>query len=481
MATISSTGVGSGLDVNSIITQLMAVEQLPLKQLQTDASGINTQISSVGQIQSLTTTMGNKADAINSLTLWRGVTNSSTDTSSVTADTSAGGATPGTYSVNVTNLAQSQTATSGAFTSSASTLNEGTLTIQLGSWDRTATPPSFAGKSGSSAVTINIGAGETSLASIRDKINGAGAGVQASIITDANGARLSIRSSDTGKENGFKITANETTDDGTAGTGLSALVYDPSTAGASQLGLNQDALNAKATVNGIAIESASNTLTGVSDGLNLTLVKATTSPVTVTISQDTDSIKKAITDWVSSYNSLSNYIKDQTKYDATTKKGGPLQGDPSIVGFQSQMRSMLNQNSTASSTYARLSDIGITIQSDGTLATDSTKLGTALGNLTELKKVLTATADTSAGQGFMVRFGSLADAANTTDGRLDSRETGLKAELDRNSKQQDQMQTRLDATQTRLQAQYQALDTQMAKLNALSSYVSQQMAMLAKN
>ena len=475
MASITSTGVGSGLDVNSIITQLMAVEARPLTLLQTAASGINTEISAVGQIQSLTTTLGDKAQALESLSLWNGVSSSSADTSAVTVDTSAGGAAAGDYSVLVKNLALGQTVTSS--TAIGSSLDQGSLTIQLGAW--TGTPVSgFAPKAGTSAVTIAIGAGETSLTAIRDKINAANAGVQASIITDANGARLSIRSTATGAENGFKISASETVDDLNAATGLSALAYDA--LGTSQLTLNQSAVNANATVNGIPIESASNTLTNVSDGLNLTLLKASTGPVTINVTPDTASVKTAVTAFVTAFNALNNYIHDQTKYDAATKKGGPLQGDPSIIGFQWQLRGIINQDSTASSVFARLSDVGISMQADGTLGTDGTKLDAALTNLPEMKKLMAATADTSAGQGFMTRFHTLIDASLTTDGQLDSRGSGLRTLLQRNTDQQAQMQTRLDATRVRISAQYQALDTTMAKMNALSSYVSQQMYYLSK-
>src|SRR5205823_6066563 len=159
---------------------------------------------------------------------------------------SGGGAASGSYSVTVQKLATSQTATSTAFASSSSTLSAGTLTIELGTW--TGDPETgFTAKSGSSPVSITIGAGETSLSAIRDKINAANAGVTASIINDASGARLSIRSTSTGAENAFRLTATESTDDGDASTGLSALGYDATAA--SPMTRNQKAINAQATIN----------------------------------------------------------------------------------------------------------------------------------------------------------------------------------------------------------------------------------------
>jgi flagellar hook-associated protein 2 len=479
--TVSSLGIGSGLDVNSIISSLMGVESQPLTLLQNQASTISTEISAVGQIKSLTSSFGDAAQALADTSLWSKTTSSSSDSTVVTADTSSGTAVAGDYSVTVSQLAQGQTVTSKPFSSSSATLSTGTITIQLGTWSGTP-PSSFAANTDATPVPpITIGPNDTSLSAIRDKINAANAGVTASIITDANGARLSLRSTATGAENGFKITATEDVDDGDPTTGLSALNYDPSSAN-SQLTLNQSAVNAKATVNGIDVESASNTLSNISDGLSLTLAKVSSTPVDVSVSTDTASMTTAVNSFVSAFNSLNSYIAQQTKYDATSQTGGPLQGDPSIIGFQNQMRNVLNTDSSASSMYARLSDIGITIQADGSLAADSTKLSAALSTNPQQVKALFATdGTTNADTGFAVRFSNLADQSlDTTNGNLATRYTGLQGELSRNSTAQSDMQTHLDATQARLTAQYQALDTQMSQMSALSSYVTQQMALMAK-
>ncbi len=486
---ISSAGIGSGLDVKGIISSLMAVEAQPLQLLQDQATTVNTEISAVGQIQSLASAMSDKAHALSSTSLWTQTTSNSADPTVVTADTSTGTAAAGDYSVSVQQMAQGQTVT---LASAASALNAGTLTIQLGTYTTdAATPPNttFASQSGASPVSITIGPGDTSLASIRDKINGANAGVSASIITDASGARLSLRSTTTGLANGFQITATEAVDDGNPATGLSALNFDASTGSTtSQLTLNQFALNAKATVNGITIESATNKLSNISDGLSMTLLKKSDSPVDVSVSADTASMQKAITDFVTAYSQLQSYISLQTKYDASTtvaagtaRKDGPLTGDPSIIGFQNQLRGIVNTTSTTSTMFARLSDIGIAVQSDGTLQVASTtKMTAALAHPDELAKLFTTQGTTIENTGIAVRFAAMADNAVATDGALFSRADGLRGELSRNSKQQDDMQTHLDATQARLTAQYQALDTTMSKMSALSSYVSQQVAMMQK-
>ena len=173
---ISSTGLGSGLDVNAIVTELMRIESRPLSLLQSAKSELNTQVSSFGSLQSRMATLRDRANELTSLTLWGQTVAKSQNESAVRVSTTSG-AVAGSYAVHVERLAASQTVASTAFASSASTLNEGTLTIDLGSWDNEPAPDGFTPKAGGSPLVITIGAGETSLAAIRDKINGANAGV----------------------------------------------------------------------------------------------------------------------------------------------------------------------------------------------------------------------------------------------------------------------------------------------------------------
>lgn len=471
MATISSLGVGSGLDSEGIISALLAVERKPITLLTEQTSEIRTQLSSVGKMQSLVAAMRDKAGAIGGISLWGQTTVTSSDSASVGGFT-VNGATPGRYSVSVSQLASSQTVTMAtALASSASELSDGTLQIELGSWSG----GTFTGDG--SPVTVTIGSDDTSLASIRDKINDAGAGVTATIVSDANGARLSIRSDETGKESGFKITATENIDDNDAATGLSVLGYDAGVTG-TPMTLNQAAGNAVAEVNGVDVESATNTLDGVGDGLTLTLTKTTTTPVEVVVADDTEAIKTAIDDFVKAFNELATYIKDQTKYNESAKTGGPLQGDRTTIGLQWQLRGVINQGSSASDTWSRLSEVGITMTKDGTLSTSTSDLEEALKNPDELRKLLATDGTDSAGSGFMDRFKDLGNAVLGTEGSLTTLQASLEMRIERNDDREDQMEDRLTRTEARIRAQYEALDTSMAKLSALSSYVTQQLASL---
>ena len=476
VGSITSTGLGSGLNVTDILDRLMAVEQRPLELLQTAASTLNTRLSNVGKLQGQFAALRDKANALTAPTLWSGTTATSADAAAVKVSTGSN-ASAGSYAVNVSRLAVGQTVTSSAQPLASSSLGEGTLTIELGSWGAGDPAAGFSAKSGSSAVSISIGAGETSLSAIRDKINSAGAGVTASLVTDASGTRLSLRSQATGGENAFRVSVAETSPDGDASTGLSALAYDASSAG-SPMARTMRAANAELTVNGIALSSASNTLSNVVDGLTLNLLKTTSADVDVSVAADTTSVKTAITEFVGAFNTLASFIRTQTAYNADSKSAGALQGDQGTLALQSQLRGVLNQGSSASSVWSRLSDIGLVLKSDGTLENNEAKLDNALGNLGELKKLMAGDGSSTAEMGFVRRFKNLSDAALGSSGVFESRTTSLRATVDRNSKSQEAMELKLEKTRARVQAQYSALDTKMATLSNLSSYMTQQISQM---
>jgi flagellar hook-associated protein 2 len=475
VGSLSSAGLGSGLDVASIVQSLMAVESRPLDVLKTQRKDIDAQLSTFGKLQSYFSALRDKSSALTSATLWSGTTATASDASIKVI--AGAGAAAGNYQVNVATLAKAQTLTASA--AASSTFNEGSITIELGAWSGSPID-TFTAKSGATPVTIDIAAGETSIEKVRDKINAAGAGVVASIVNDASGARLSIRSKDTGAENGFRITTAETTGDANAATGLSALDYDPA-GGTTQMTAAQMAADATATINGIAITSASNTLTDVVDGLTLSLLKPTTGDVDVTVALDTETVKTKINDFVTAFNDLANFMRTQMAYNAETKVGGPLQGDSSAVGLLRKMRGAINVASTASSEWSNLSDIGIAMKSDGTLALDTAALNKGLANLPELKKFFGASGADTESTGFMRRFKDMADAALGSEGTFQNRDDALKAAQRRNSRSQESLEARLAQTEARMRQQFTALDATMSKLNGLSGYVSQQLKSLNIN
>ena len=474
MASLTASGLGSGLDVSSIISQLMAIERQPLKTMQSAETSINAKISSFGKIQSGLSSLRDKAAAFNSTSLW-GQTSTTVSDASVATVTSLSGknGAAGSHSLQVNALATTQTLSSAVFASSSATLSAGSLTIELGSWTGGSPPTGFSAKSGATPVTIDIADGETSLSAIRDKINKANAGVTAGIVTDASGARLTLRSTKTGEENAFRIAVNETSDDGNAATGLSALAYDATTA--SPMSRNQVAGNAQVLINGLSISSASNTIDNAIEGLSIKLSKTSSTPVELAVAAEHSDVKTAITDFISAFNGLSDTIKSETKYDAATKTAGKLQADRTAVGIQSQMRQMVFEafGGSDSGSLKRLSDIGVSINASGKLELKSSKLDAALENPTQVKELLNGgDGSTTALTGVMKRFRKYADGVLGTDGALQTRTDGLRTELKRNQDKQDAMELRLTGIEDRLNKQYQSLDKRMSNLNSLGTAVN---------
>lgn len=471
MATISSPGIGSGLDVNSIITKLMAIERQPITNLKTKATQIQAQISEYGKLQGATSALRDAALKLTSNDTWGQTTGTSSSAAVGVAVRSA--AIPGDFTIEVQSLAKAQALASGVFASPAALVGAGQLHIEPGSWGPGQT--SFTPKPGAGAVDVTIEAGDT-LAQVRDKINASGAGVTAMVLTDGSGSRLLLRSSATGSSNAFRTTVNDADGNNADAAGLSALAFDPSSSSAvmTQTDLAADA---RATLNGLAITSPGNTLADVVDGVSLTLTATTTGPVGISIRQDNEALKKSLQCFVDAYNTYAKLIAGEVKYDAANKTAGPLQGDGSVVGMQRQMRALVGASSGASSVFNRISDAGLELQRDGTIKIDAGKLESALARLPELKKLF-ANVDlvTPANDGIARQFRLLGDTLLGAGGTLTTRTDGLRKRVDTNQKQQDALEVRVAQTETRLRAQYTALDTTLGQLSSMSNYVTQQIA-----
>ncbi len=460
MATISSAGIGSSLPVEDIITKLMSIEQRPVAQLKAQANVIETKISAFGSLQSTVSAFRDAALKLTQASTWGVTTATSSDAESVRVST-ASGAIVGNYAMTVQNLASSQAAVSRTYESSASLVGEGTLRVEIGSFGQAG----FAPQPNLAAMNISISATD-SLATVRDKINAAGAGVSAVIVNDATGARLIISSTSTGSANAFRITSE-------GDAGLADLSYDEGQAGGLTRTLQAD--DARLNVNGVDIVSSSNTMADTIQGMTINLLRPTTAPVQLGVSQDTDALKASVQGFVDAYNALAKMLATQTKYDATTKTAGNLQGDSTAVALQRQMRTALTNPSAASGMFTSIRDIGLETQADGTIKVNDAKLTAALANQTEVRRLFANfNTEDDAANGVAQRLRMLGDAVLSTDGALSNRSTGLTESLTMNRKRQEELTNRLALTEARLRAQYTALDKSMSGLTALNAYISQQ-------
>jgi flagellar hook-associated protein 2 len=478
MPSIQSLGVGSGLDVSSIITKLMALEQQPLTRLQKAEEGIQTQISAYGNIQSKLSALDSAMSTLSRPSTWQATTVDAHERSEI--EVTASSTTQATsMEVAISALAQRQSISTKVFADSAAVVGTGTLSILLGSWDAGIEPSdpgdpdfaSFTAASGATAIDITVSSPNNTLADVRDAINDADAGVEAQILNDATGSRLVLRSSATGSDAGFQITTSGSTSD------FDALKFEGQTKPASNTGAQGQvhATNLQATINGVAVVSATNTLTNVLDGITIRASQVTSTPVTVDIEPDQAGLKSQIDAFVTAYNETVSYLKQMTAYNEATKTGGPLQGDQVTLSLLNQLRSAVTRVTGASSVLDRLSDIGITVQKDGSLATASSTLQTALDNSLSEVQALFARDDTDSNlDGLAVSVATFIDSLTAEGGLIASKDDTLQARLKRNQSDQDKMNLRLESIQARLEATYSALDTKMATMNSLSSYVSQQ-------
>ena len=390
MPGLSSPGIGSGLDINGIITKLMDVERRSLIRFESKEASFQTKLTGYGSIKGSLASLQSVVKALSSPDKFLGKTAKVDDETVFTASAASAAAT-GNYSVSVTTLAKAHKVASDV-SSSTSVIGTGTLTFQFGTFDGS----SFTVNSNKPSKTVTISSANQTLSGIRDAVNAANFGVSASIVNDGSGDRLVFSSKETGAANSLKITVSDGDGTHTDTSGLSFLAYNPTAAVGSGQNLTQTqaAEDAVLSIDGISITKASNTITDAISGITLNLKKEGASSV-LRVNQDKDTARKGVEDFVKAYNEAIKTIKQQTSYDPKTRQAGALQGDASVLSIQSRLRNLLNTPLTGSG-YRNLSDIGVSFEKDGTLKVDSAKLTTALdSNISGVAKVFSALGITS--------------------------------------------------------------------------------------
>ena len=448
MATISSPGLGSNLDVKSIVSQLVALERKPLDTLKLQAATVQTKISAFGQIKSLVSTLSDTLGKLTSVTGWNAVTATSSNSTAVSVS-ATGGTLPTSFSVEVSVLAKAKATASAAVLPIGGAIGEGTFTL---------TPVT------GSAVDINVTATDT-ISDVASKINGSTAGVTATILSDASGERLLLRSKATGVAGGFTLSVADIDGNNADALGLSRLVVGTTT--------TTTAVDAAATINGIPVTSSTNAFSTSISGVTFNALQVTTAPVDIAISKDTSDVKKNIDAFVAAYNAINDILNEATKYDPATKGAGLLQGDSTALALQNSLRNAVQSVTTGSTVFTRLADVGITQLRGGNLSVDSTKLAAGLAKTDELKNMFRSTGGGSA-DGIAVKIKAVTTSLLGSTGFFQTKDTSLKLALAQNSKNQIQVNERVNKFETNLNARYSALDTKMSGLNAINAYVSQQ-------
>jgi flagellar hook-associated protein 2 len=382
MTGITSTGLGSGLDIKSLVSSLVSAEQTPAtKRLDIREAKITAHISSYGNLKSAMSTFQGSLSGLKNLSTFQKLTATSSDTAIIAASAFSN-ADQASYNLEVKQLAKSQTLATSAFGSATSTVGTGTLTIKFGatSYDPlTDIYTGFTQDGNKGTLALTIDATNNTLAGISEAINKAKAGVTAIVVTDTSGSRLVLNSTDTGANSSMEISATDNDGNNTDASGLSALAFN---ALATNMTQAQAAQDAKLAINGLDILSSSNTVNTALKGLSLNLQQAQPGKVvTVGISQNNDDITKAVDGFVKGFNDLVKIVKPLIGYDAAKQQAGLLQSDFTLNGAMAQLRTeLVNTVSGLSGTAKSLSDIGISTQKDGTLALDSAKLSSQLAS-----------------------------------------------------------------------------------------------------
>lgn len=381
MASISSPGLGSNLDVNGIVSQLMSVEQQPLAALQKKQASYNAQLSAIGSVKGALSNFQSVLKSLSDINKFQNTTATSSDAAVVTAATGKG-AVAGSYSIEVKQLAQPQKLASGGFTDTSTLLGGGVLTFDLGTITGTVGPdgkyPSGSFKNNENGTTsITIDPAKSSLADIRDAINTANFGVKATIVNDGGEKpyRLVLSSNKTGVTNSIQIKTD-------SGSALAEHFTHDISGGAATQAFTETAAaqNALFTVDGVSISKTTNTADDVVAGLTFTLNKTNVgSKATINVAQDTAGVQGAVGQFVFAYNQVMGTLRGVSAYDPATKRAAALNGDPAVRSIQTAIRGMLNTPvAGGASAFTALPQIGVTIQKDGSMALDNAKLSAAI-------------------------------------------------------------------------------------------------------
>jgi flagellar hook-associated protein 2 len=359
----------------------MAAEQQPLNALATKEAKYHSQLTAYGSLKGALSSLQSSVATLTNPAKFSAVSASIADTTLASVNASSS-AMPGSYSINVTQLAQSQKLQSTAFAATSTTIGTGTLNISFGTYTDDLT--GFTINSSKASKSIIIGASQSSLSGVRDAINAANVGISANIINDGTyGNRLVITSTDSGASNALKITVADSSDgSNTDNAGLSQLAYDGTLTSHMTQPIGMGPKDALLTIDGIEIKKPSNSIADAITGMTVNLLK--TGTTNLTVNYDTKIIQSTIQTFVDSYNTLNTTINKLSNYDAANNTASVLTGDSTLQSLKSQLRQVFNAAlSTAGGGLTTLSDIGITFQRSGSLALDSTKLNTVLKNPTQ--------------------------------------------------------------------------------------------------
>ncbi|MBI5237445.1 MAG: flagellar filament capping protein FliD [Deltaproteobacteria bacterium] len=437
MATVSSTGLVSGLDIEGIISKLMAVESRSLDMVKAEKAAYESKISAFGTLLNYISTLKSASTPLKSSSVL-GLKAGSSDTSVFTA-TATSSASAGSYNIKVNQLAQAHAVYSQTYAAGTDVVGTGTLSIQVGS---------------AAAVDVTIDSSNNTLDGIKDAVNQANAGVKASVINDGTGYRLVIASNTTGASNAINVTVADDDLNNTDTSGLSALSH---TAGAYNMTESQAAQDAILIVDSLTVTRSSNTISDLISGVTMTLKKDSAGTThTLTLSKDTDSLKSLINSYISAYNKLISEIKSEK---GTQAANGPMYGDSTVNSLNEKMRQVTITDYSGST----LAAMGVTHDKTGVLSLDSTRFDEALAD-NESGVIATLNSMASSFETAMTDYINVFIPARTDS---------YSQTVTRLEKKMDNLGNKLDLIENSLRKKFAALELTLSQLQNQGSYLNQ--------
>ncbi len=457
---VSFGGLGNGVDFGQVVSQLVSLERIPVERLNGTKKTAQTRMTDYGTLGTKLLALQSAANALRSSSTYDKNTASVTDTDALGV-TAGSTATPGSYTVKVTQLATAHSITNKSAKATAAETTDivsgasATFTFKVGT---------------GSNQTITLSATAT-LEDLKNEINNLGAGVNASIVNAGTPAtpayRLVMTSNNTGADNAITIVADGTTLDllnasGTGGTDTLQAAQD------SIIQVGDQALNP------VTIQRDSNTFDDAISGVTLTLKETTgAGTVTVNVARDTAALKTNVKSLITAYNDIVGFVNDRTTYDAATKAKGLFVGETAARTIVTTLRDELDDVVSGLTTYTTVGEIGFKTGQDGKITLDEAMLDEALtDNYTAVKNLFIGqTATTGVAERVYDAVDFLDDQEN---GALTLRKNSLRDEVDDLTDEIRTKEERISAYQARLQQQYAALDRLLRQIQTQTSFLNAQ-------
>ncbi|NGZ08377.1 MAG: hypothetical protein CV088_03200 [Nitrospira sp. LK70] len=467
MATISFGGLGNGLDFGQVVDQLVKASRIPVDRLNAKKDDLNSKSTDYATLNTKLIGLQSAADKMRLPSTFDRTSVSVSDTTVLTA-TGSSSAVPGSYTVKVTQLAQSHQITSRAAKAVASTTTDivsggsGTFTFRVGSGTN---------------QTVSLDATAT-IEDFKSAINDLGAGVTASVVnTGSEGSpayRLVLTATSTGATNEVTIVADNTDLDFLNGTG---------TGGTDTLQAAQDAVIVVGdpTLNPLTFQRSTNNITDAITDVTLTLTKMTgLSTISVNVARDMSAVQTNIKALATAYNEVVKFINERTTYDITTKKGGIFFNEPTVRTVLGQVRTALSSVVPGSTAYVSVGDVGFKTERDGSVTVDDAKLNAALSsNYTGVKNLfVNQTGSVGVAQLLNAAVDTLDDIES---GALTLRKRGLTDQISDVTDEIARKEDLISQYEERLRRQYAALDGLLRQMQSQIGFLQSNSSLTGKN